>query len=98
MAFEEFRLPVYPMAEAIATRHVTDIMIRELRALQRNVGPGTFVCPYCFRDTPHSADSHNADRDNLEKLLHAEADPLSDEAKVWARERLEKLRHAPAAV
>lgn len=102
MAFDTFREPQYPMSEAIATRHVTEMMMRQLRELQRSLvrsadrrWAGTYCCPYCYRDKPHSDEEHDGDRDKLEKVLHSEAQPLCDDAKVWARERLDKLHHAP---
>jgi hypothetical protein len=100
MAIEEFREPTYPMSDAIAARMVFAMMIRELaqkkpfaeggRCLE-----GTYTCPYCFRDEPHTVDSHDDDRRRLEIVIHAQSGLLDPAGTEWARSRLDKLYHAP---
>jgi hypothetical protein len=45
---------------------------------------GTFVCPYCYLDTPHSAESHSSIADAIDKSM-AEGIVISDKEKETLR-------------
>jgi hypothetical protein len=100
MAISEFREPTYPMKAAIDARMVFAMMLRELNnkkafAAAGKCLDGTYTCPYCFRDEPHTVETHNDDRDRLERTIHSDAYLLDEAGLEWARSRLEKLQHAP---
>ena len=102
MAMEEFRMLAYSFNDALVARKVIEAMLLELKAVTETAraprdgfAHGTYTCPYCYRAVPHSDETHDADRDLFEKAIHVESAPLCDEAKEWARGRLDKLQHAP---
>lgn len=64
---------------------IVDVLTRKAMLPPPEDQAGTFVCPYCYNDTPHSALSHDQVADDFERAAADTGGVLSERQREFLR-------------